>query len=71
LQVRINKILSKRLTMNKNQADVVIVGASHGGSEVASQLRHGGFTGSIALIGAESYLPYQRPRFQKPFWPAK
>jgi 3-phenylpropionate/trans-cinnamate dioxygenase ferredoxin reductase component len=53
--------------MSENQADVVIVGASHGGSEVASRLRHGGFTGSIALIGAESYLPYQRPPLSKAF----
>jgi 3-phenylpropionate/trans-cinnamate dioxygenase ferredoxin reductase component len=53
--------------MNENRADIVIVGASHGGSEVASRLRHGGFTGSIALIGAEPHLPYQRPPLSKAF----
>ena len=49
------------------QADVVIVGASHAGSEVASRLRQGGFTGSIALLGAEPHLPYHRPPLSKAF----
>ncbi len=53
--------------MNDKHADVVIVGASHGGSEVASRLRQGGFGGTIALLGAEPYLPYQRPPLSKAF----
>ena len=53
--------------MSEKHADVVIVGASHAGSEVSSRLRQGGFTGSIALIGAEPYLPYQRPPLSKAF----
>jgi 3-phenylpropionate/trans-cinnamate dioxygenase ferredoxin reductase subunit len=48
-------------------ADVVIVGASHAGGEFASRLRQGGFAGSIAMIGAESFLPYNRPPLSKAF----
>jgi 3-phenylpropionate/trans-cinnamate dioxygenase ferredoxin reductase subunit len=55
------------MTETKTRADIVIVGASHAGSEVASRVRQGGFTGSIALLGAEPYLPYQRPPLSKAF----
>lgn len=53
--------------MTESRADVVIVGASHGGSEAAARLRQGGFAGSVALIGSEPYLPYQRPPLSKAF----
>jgi len=53
--------------MTKSRADVVIVGASHGGSEMAARLRQGGFAGSVALIGSEPHLPYQRPPLSKAF----
>jgi 3-phenylpropionate/trans-cinnamate dioxygenase ferredoxin reductase subunit len=53
--------------MTESRADVVIVGASHGGSEMAARLRQGGFTGSVALIGLEPNLPYQRPPLSKAF----
>jgi 3-phenylpropionate/trans-cinnamate dioxygenase ferredoxin reductase subunit len=53
--------------MTEKRADVVIVGASHGGGEMAARLRQGGFTGSIALIGSEPHLPYQRPPLSKAF----
>ena len=53
--------------MTESRADVVIVGASHGGSEIAAKLRQGGFAGSVALIGSESYLPYHRPPLSKAF----
>jgi 3-phenylpropionate/trans-cinnamate dioxygenase ferredoxin reductase subunit len=53
--------------MTDLQADIVIAGASHAGSEVASRIRQGGFAGSIALLGAEPYLPYQRPPLSKAF----
>jgi 3-phenylpropionate/trans-cinnamate dioxygenase ferredoxin reductase subunit len=49
------------------QADIVIVGASHAGGEVAARVRQGGFAGSIALLGAEPHLPYQRPPLSKAF----
>ncbi|NNM56556.1 NAD(P)/FAD-dependent oxidoreductase [Acidocella sp.] len=53
--------------MSDRHADVVIVGASHAGGEISSRLRQGGFTGTIALLGAEPYLPYQRPPLSKAF----
>jgi 3-phenylpropionate/trans-cinnamate dioxygenase ferredoxin reductase component len=53
--------------MTANRADVVIIGASHGGGEMASRLRQGGFTGSVALIGSEPHLPYHRPPLSKAF----
>ena len=40
---------------------IVIVGAGQGGLQAAMSLRLEGFAGSIVLIGAEEYLPYQRP----------
>jgi 3-phenylpropionate/trans-cinnamate dioxygenase ferredoxin reductase subunit len=55
------------MTETESRADIVIVGASHAGSEVAARVRQGGFTGSIALLGAEPYLPYQRPPLSKAF----
>ncbi len=53
--------------MSGQFADVVVVGASHGGSEVVIRLRQGGFAGSIALLGAEPHLPYHRPPLSKAF----
>lgn len=47
--------------------DVVIVGAGHGGAQAAIQLRQGGFPGSIALVGAEAELPYERPPLSKDY----
>jgi 3-phenylpropionate/trans-cinnamate dioxygenase ferredoxin reductase subunit len=53
--------------MTKTEADAVIVGGSHAGSELAFRLRHGGFAGRIALLSAEAHLPYQRPPLSKAF----
>lgn len=53
--------------MVSNHADIAIIGASHAGGEVAIRLRQNGFTGSIALIGAETQLPYNRPPLSKGF----
>lgn len=53
--------------MTESRADVVIIGASHGGGEVAARLRQGGFAGSVALIGSEPHLPYQRPPLSKAY----
>ena len=43
----------------------LIVGAGHGGSELAVSLREKGWTGRIVLIGEESELPYHRPPLSK------
>lgn len=47
--------------------DVVIVGAGHAGAQAASLLRQQGFEGSIALIGEEHELPYERPPLSKEY----
>ncbi len=47
--------------------DVLIVGAGHGGAQAAIALRQNGFAGSIALIGDEPELPYERPPLSKEY----
>ncbi|MET0589293.1 MAG: FAD-dependent oxidoreductase [Novosphingobium sp.] len=49
-------------------ADVVIVGAGHGGAQCAIALRQNGFTGSIAMIGREPEPPYERPPLSKEYF---
>ena len=49
------------------QADVMIVGAGHGGAQVALALRTNGFEGSILMIGRESEPPYERPPLSKEY----
>ena len=49
------------------QFEVIIVGAGHGGAQAAVQLRQMGFAGSIAVIGDEPELPYERPPLSKDF----
>ena len=49
------------------QADVVIVGAGHGGAQAAVALRTQGFTGSILMIGREPEMPYERPPLSKEY----
>ncbi|MCW1432331.1 NAD(P)/FAD-dependent oxidoreductase [Novosphingobium sp. JCM 18896] len=51
-----------------DQADVVIVGAGHGGAQCAIALRQGGFTGSIVMIGREPEPPYERPPLSKEYF---
>ncbi|WP_019053826.1 NAD(P)/FAD-dependent oxidoreductase [Sphingobium xenophagum] len=48
--------------------DVVIVGAGHGGTQTAIALRQGGFSGSIAIVGDELELPYERPPLSKEYF---
>ena len=52
----------------ENRADVVIVGAGHGGAQCAIALRQGGFTGSIVMIGREPEPPYERPPLSKEYF---
>lgn len=47
--------------------DLVIVGAGHGGAQAAIQLRQMGFAGSLAMIGDEPELPYERPPLSKEY----
>ncbi|MEO6093197.1 MAG: FAD-dependent oxidoreductase [Novosphingobium sp.] len=49
-------------------ADVVIVGAGHGGAQAAIALRQNHFTGTIAMIGREPEPPYERPPLSKEYF---
>ena len=48
-------------------ADIVIVGAGHGGAQAALALRQQGFAGSIVMIGREPEPPYERPPLSKEY----
>lgn len=50
------------------QYDVVIVGAGHGGAQAAIALRQAKFEGTIAIIGEEPELPYERPPLSKEYF---
>jgi len=45
----------------------VIVGASLAGGTAAALLRAEGFDGNVVLVGAEAYLPYERPPLSKEY----
>ena len=47
--------------------DVLIVGAGHGGAQAAIALRQAKYEGSIALLGDEPDLPYERPPLSKEY----
>ena len=47
--------------------DVLIAGTGHGGAQAAIALRQGGFAGTIALVGEEPDLPYERPPLSKEY----
>lgn len=44
---------------------ILVVGAGMGGLRAAEQLRAAGWTGPITVVGAEPYLPYNRPPLSK------
>ena len=47
--------------------DVLIVGAGHGGAQAAIALRQQKYEGSIAVVGEEPELPYERPPLSKDY----
>jgi len=47
--------------------DVLIVGAGHAGAQAALLLRQMKFEGSVALLGDERELPYERPPLSKEY----
>ncbi|HEY8605353.1 NAD(P)/FAD-dependent oxidoreductase [Tsuneonella suprasediminis] len=49
------------------RADIIIVGAGHGGAQAAIALRQQGFTGSIMMIGRDNEPPYERPPLSKEY----
>jgi 3-phenylpropionate/trans-cinnamate dioxygenase ferredoxin reductase subunit len=50
-----------------DRADVIIVGAGHGGAHAAIALRQQDFAGSILMIGRDSEPPYERPPLSKEY----
>jgi 3-phenylpropionate/trans-cinnamate dioxygenase ferredoxin reductase subunit len=46
---------------------IVAIGAGQAAAQFAISLRQGKFAGEILVIGAEPYLPYQRPPLSKKF----
>ena len=48
--------------------DVLIVGAGHGGAQAAVALRQNKFEGTIAIVGDEAELPYERPPLSKEYF---
>ncbi len=47
--------------------DVLIVGAGHAGAQAAIALRQQKFAGTIAVLGEEPELPYERPPLSKEY----
>jgi 3-phenylpropionate/trans-cinnamate dioxygenase ferredoxin reductase component len=45
--------------------DIVIVGAGHAGAQAAIALRQNRFEGTIAIVGDEPEIPYERPPLSK------
>ncbi|MBP2275009.1 MULTISPECIES: NAD(P)/FAD-dependent oxidoreductase [Sphingomonas] len=52
---------------NPTPFDVLIVGAGHGGAQAAIALRQRKFEGTIAMLGDEPELPYERPPLSKEY----
>ncbi len=50
---------------SKSSGTVVIIGAGQAGARTAMCLRDEGFEGRVMLVGAESFLPYERPPLSK------
>lgn len=48
--------------------EVLIVGGGHGGAQVAVMLRTQKFEGSVAIVGDEPELPYERPPLSKEYF---
>ena len=46
---------------------VLVVGANQAGVQIAVSLRERGYDDPITMVGAEPYLPYQRPPLSKAF----
>jgi 3-phenylpropionate/trans-cinnamate dioxygenase ferredoxin reductase component len=50
---------------------IVIIGAGHGGIQVASSLREEGFEGEIHVFSDEAEMPYQKPPLSKGYLQGK
>ena len=62
------KIDSKRVRKPKSSPqNVVIVGAGAAGNAAAEMLRREGYDGPVTMIGADEFLPYDRPNLSKDY----
>ena len=50
-----------------DRVDVLVVGAGQGGAQAAAALRLHNYAGSIAIVGEEADLPYERPPLSKEY----
>jgi 3-phenylpropionate/trans-cinnamate dioxygenase ferredoxin reductase subunit len=50
-----------------SNADLVVVGTGHGGTQAAIALRQNGFAGSITMLGRDNAPPYERPPLSKEY----
>lgn len=48
-------------------ADIIIIGGGHAAAQAVLSLKQAKFDGTIALISAEDFLPYQRPPLSKAY----
>jgi 3-phenylpropionate/trans-cinnamate dioxygenase ferredoxin reductase subunit len=55
------------MTARMERFDIVIVGAGHAGAQAAVALRQRKFEGTIAVLGEEPDLPYERPPLSKEY----
>jgi len=62
-----NHIPDYSIGLQLDYADVIIVGAGHGGAQAATALRQQGLTGRILMIGREPEIPYERPPLSKEY----
>src|SRR3954469_20996178 len=59
--------MRRGMQMPADRYDILIVGAGHAGAQAAIALRQRKFEGSIALLGDEPELPYERPPLSKDY----
>jgi len=55
------------VTVTDAQYDTLIVGGGHGGAQAAIALRQAGFDGTLAIVGDEPEMPYERPPLSKEY----
>lgn len=54
-------------TASEQRSGILVVGGGEAGLALATQLRTLGYREAVTIVGAETYLPYQRPPLSKGF----